>query len=206
MLQNIIIVASILLIGWLYFRKPSVKVPAGAFRVVDGDGVNIHHDKIRILGFDAPEWNQPGGSEATAALKALLRNGFTLKPSGQIDRYGRVLARLIVKHRRFGIPLPADVAVIMLKAGHGHCDARGWQWLRTHGRAEITARIANRGLWSGAGFMGWRAMNPKYWRQEQQKETAAIAYQTFIPLHSDEPRHAPLPRFKPKRAMFPSDL
>ena len=205
MLQNLIIFATVVMIGWLLFRAPSVKVPPGAYRVVDGDGININYDKIRIIGFDAPEWNQPGGSEATAALTALLRHGFTVKPSGERDRYGRILARLIVKRRRFGLPLPADVAFLMLKAGHGHCDARGWQWLGAHGRAELTARICNRGLWDGAGIMGWRAMNPKYWRKQQQG-LCAIAYQTGNSKPAAEPRHKPLPRFKPKRPMFPRDL
>ena len=205
MLQNIIIAAAILLVVWLYFRRPSVKVPAGAFRVVDGDGVNIHHDKIRIIGFDAPEWNQPGGEDATDALTIFTLGGFVLRPSGQIDSYGRILARLFVKRRFFGIPYRTDVAILMLAAGQGHSNVRGRQWLEAHGRAELKARIMGRGLWAKSGFMGILAQNPKYWRRQLQHTGGAIACQ-MAPNVPAEPRRAPLPRFKPKRPMFPRDL
>ena len=205
MLQFCIIAAVIYLLIRICFGLPSVKVPVGAFRIVDGDGVNIEHNKIRIIGFDAPEWNQPGGSDATAALSALLSKGFTLKPSGERDHYGRILARLFVRRRRFGLPLRADVAILMLAAGHGHCDARGRQWLGAHGRAEITARLMRRGLWSKSGFLGLRALNPKYWRrQQQQRQVFAVAMTSS--KGSAEPRRSPVPRFKPKRPLVPRDL
>lgn len=205
MLQYLIIASTLLIISWLYFRSRGIIVPPGAYKVADGDGINIDGNKIRILGFDAPEWNQPGGKEATAALGALIQYGFTLKISGRRDRYGRTLARLIVKRRWLGLQLTADVTVLMLRAGHGHSNARGRQWLSAYGRAELYARLMQRGLWANTGFMGWRALNPKYWRKNQPA-IRAFTYQTGNIKRSGAPRHAPLPRFKPKRPMFPRDL
>lgn len=50
-------------------------VPAiltGLATIIDGDTIRIGGVKVRIKGIAAPEWDAPGGVEATAALRALI--------------------------------------------------------------------------------------------------------------------------------------
>lgn len=42
---------------------------SGPASVVDGDGLRLAGYEIRLRGIASPEWNDPGGSEATAALR-----------------------------------------------------------------------------------------------------------------------------------------
>ena len=71
--------------------------------VIDGDTFVIAYDgvpaSVRLLGIDAPERRDPGGPEATAALRALIE-GKTVRidfadPSGRKrDNFGRLLCKV----------------------------------------------------------------------------------------------------------------
>lgn len=89
-------------------------------RVIDGDTIEAAIDlgfamtatmPVRLAHINAPEHNQPGGSEATAYLKTLLGDGKlvfkTYKPK---DKYGRYLAEAYVG--------PLYVNQQMIDSGH----------------------------------------------------------------------------------------
>ena len=42
--------------------------------VIDGDSFYIQGDEVRFADVSCPEWNDPGGSEATQALKTLIES------------------------------------------------------------------------------------------------------------------------------------
>ena len=67
-------------------------------RVVDGDTVHVFYQdevyKIRLTEIDAPERDQPYGSNSTKYLKSLLKDGMVDVDISGTDRYGRKLGRL----------------------------------------------------------------------------------------------------------------
>lgn len=80
-------------------------------RVIDGDSLRIGERNIRIWGLDAPEWNQPGGRQATAVMNALVAAGGSITcRTFYLDRYGRDVARCVTEHGR-------DLACEMIRSG-----------------------------------------------------------------------------------------
>jgi len=73
-------------------------------RAIDGDSLVVAWGplqiEVRIEDVDAPEWNQPGGPEATAAAARIAAGKacrLVYKDKGRVrDRYGRTLARVEV--------------------------------------------------------------------------------------------------------------
>ena len=67
-------------------------------KVVDGDTVHVFYQgeiyKIRLTEIDAPERDQPYGSNSTEYLKSLLKDGKVDVDISGTDRYGRKLGRL----------------------------------------------------------------------------------------------------------------
>lgn len=91
--------------------------------VVDGDTLRVRQApgaplvNVRIEGMDAPESCQPGGTDATFALRARLQ-GQTVALVGQRrDTYGRVLARVWLDQQ--------DVGRWMVSQGHAWSYRRG---------------------------------------------------------------------------------
>ncbi len=86
------------------FPRPPEKglLRATVVRVVDGDTLTVAVEgetkpiTVRVIGFDAPEKNQPFGDAATKFLKALVEGRqVLLEPDIQAtDRYGRRLFHL----------------------------------------------------------------------------------------------------------------
>ena len=70
-------------------------------KIVDGDSFRITGDEVRLADINAPEWNQPGGTQATNALTRLI-SGKTVyvdtdDKSGR-DQDGRLIAVVYVVH------------------------------------------------------------------------------------------------------------
>jgi len=67
-------------------------------KVVDGDTIHVFYQddiyKIRLTEIDAPERDQPYGSNSTEYLKGLLKEGKVDVDISGTDRYGRKLGRL----------------------------------------------------------------------------------------------------------------
>lgn len=125
--------------------------------VHDGDTVTCIDDanrpqKIRLVGIDAPELDQPFGRESRAALAAKLGGGRVRVEGNSRDQHGRLLGTLWVEDRDVNRELVAD----------------GWAWVFAGFNpdprlldAETSARSAHRGLWSGP-----HPQQPSEWRRD----------------------------------------
>ena len=125
--------------------------------VHDGDTVTCIDEqnrprKIRLVGIDAPEMEQPFGRESRAALATKLAGGRTRVEGDAKDQHGRLLGTLWVDDRNVNRELVAD----------------GWAWVFGGFSpdpdlldAESAARAARRGLWAGD-----HPQQPADWRRD----------------------------------------
>ena len=126
--------------------------------VHDGDTVTCLDDrglavKIRLVGIDAPEYDQPHGAAARAALAAKVGGAVRVEGRGR-DQHGRVLATLWNGDRDVNREMVAD----------------GWAWEfggfaadDDLAAAEEAARRARRGLWADPQPVRpseWRSLHP----------------------------------------------
>ncbi|MFM8236609.1 MAG: thermonuclease family protein [Actinomycetota bacterium] len=137
-------------------------IPARVVRTFDGDTVEVlvgrgdaaRPETVRMLGVDTPETHHPRkpvqcfGPEAAAFTAARLPPGTAVRLEldvEQRDRYGRLLAHVLVDDARFGDELlRAGYARLLVIAPNG---AHAREMLR----AELEARSAGRGLWGVCG-------------------------------------------------------
>ena len=92
--------------------QQSGALEARVSKVLDGDTFTLSGEsrRIRLWGLDAPEWDQRGGSAATATLRSLI-SGKTLKCNVlDIDRYGRLVGQCFLPDGR-------DIAAEMIRSG-----------------------------------------------------------------------------------------
>lgn len=123
---------------------PPAPAISGQARASDGDSLHLAGERVRLLGIDAPELAQTCqnargrswacGSQARAALAALLGRGtLACQPDGR-DRFGRILARCTVGGD--------DLGEVLVR--------QGWALATDgYGSAEAEARRAGRGIWQG---------------------------------------------------------
>lgn len=77
--------------------------------------VSLTTEDVRLDGYDAPELREPGGPEATEALRRLLASGEVwVKPTGG-RTFGRIIARAYVLTPE-GVVI--DVSQAMIRLGH----------------------------------------------------------------------------------------
>lgn len=156
LLPAIVVLLSVLiLIAVLAWLDPLPPRFSGTATASDGDSLRLGGDRIRLIGFDAPELDQvcwradgsewPCGREARAAMRRLLEGGeISCRPEGE-DKYGRVLARCSAGEN--------DLGATMVSAGLAIAtDAYGGE--------EAGARRERRGIWQG------RFSDPKTWRDQ----------------------------------------
>jgi micrococcal nuclease len=140
--------------GWYTGGRVAAPIPATVIRVVDGDTVIARLadgtvEKVRLLGVDTPEVVDPGkpvqcfGPVASEFTKSQLTGRrvtleFDAEPR---DKYGRMLAYVIVNGRRFDDELLARGYARLLVIPPNGSHARAML------RAELAARAAGRGLW-----------------------------------------------------------
>ena len=132
----------------------------GKASVIDGDTIEIHGQRIRLWGIDAPESDQlcrgddselyRCGQKAAAALAALfyaVPRPVICSPTGQ-DQYGRTVA---VCH--LGSPGP-DIGQWLVSNGR----ALDWPQYskREYEQAQQGAEKAGRGIWSGSFVEPWK--------------------------------------------------
>lgn len=115
---------------------------AGTASVIDGDTIEIHGQRIRLSGFDAPERGARCGSinvyqKASLALADIIGMHTVTCVSQGTDRYGRIVATCSVE----GVDLGHE----LVRKGW----ARDWPQYsqRAYAEDETSARANARGIW-----------------------------------------------------------
>ncbi len=122
----------------------------------DGDTVTCldtegRRVRVRLVGIDAPELDQPTGRESRAALVAKLAGGLVQVEGDARDQHGRLLGTLRLDDRDLNREMVAE----------------GWAWAFTGFAedsdliaAESAARRARRGVWADP-----QPLPPRQWRE-----------------------------------------
>jgi endonuclease YncB( thermonuclease family) len=126
-------------------------VPCMITRIVDGDTIECDGaHRVRLIGMDTPESNQPpNGAQASAALAAMAPVGSTvgLEPDVEPrDRYNRVLAYVWVGRSLINWRMVRDGWAVLLTY------PPNVQYVDAFADAERRAREEGRGLWASGGF------------------------------------------------------
>lgn len=135
----------------------------GRASVIDGDTIEIHGERIRLEGIDAPESRQTctdreSGDQIRCGQRSALwladmigEKPVSCTESGR-DRYKRVLAHCTVSGQ--------DIGAAMVKAGWALAFV---QYSREYEAQEAKARDAKAGIWQ------WEFVAPWDWRQGQRQ-------------------------------------
>lgn len=141
---------------------PPTPTVQGRASVIDGDTLEIHGQRIRLWGVDAPEARQtcedsggatyPCGRLAAHRLDERLRDRVVVCFEEDIDRYGRVVARCEAGGE--------DIGGWLVREGHAvrHARYAGEAYLDE----EAAARREGAGVWAG------RFSHPEDWRRERR--------------------------------------
>jgi endonuclease YncB( thermonuclease family) len=111
---------------------------------------------FRLQAVDAPERDQPYGVEATSELAKLVRGRELLFVYADVDRYGRIVARVWVGN--------IDVNLEMISRGAAWFDSEYANDDELY-HAEQQARDAKRGLWS---LLQHKRIEPWVWRKRKE--------------------------------------
>ena len=119
----------------------------GRAYVTDGDGIRIRGQEVRIVGIDAPEWDQLAkhsdgkwfnhGKVVKSALIQEIGGEEVHVVVEDIDKFGRMIGTVLHDGR--------DIGYWLVREGHAIAayDAR-------YKRVEQEARLAKRGMWAHA--------------------------------------------------------
>lgn len=129
-------------------------VAASVVRVIDGDTLAIGDARVRLVGINAPERNEPGGALATGALTLMVTTAeLVLCVVAAHDRWGRSVGRCFV------LPGGLDLSSSQVEDGYARSDAR---FSAGRPEAEARAQAEARGLWACASEA------PEAWREIKQ--------------------------------------
>ncbi|MBJ78490.1 MAG: nuclease [Nitrospinae bacterium] len=146
-------------------------------KVADGDTVTIVDEKgdkhrIRLGGIDAPEKDQPYGSESTKNLEWLVYGKGVTIEYDKHDRYGRIVGKVLVNPQgdvfclAIGCVRKVDAGLEQIKSGLAwhykkYQKEQSKQDRKLYSKAERNARRKPVGLW-----VGKERMPPWQWRRK----------------------------------------
>ncbi len=142
---------------------PALADVAGTASVIDGDTIEVHGQRIRLHGIDAPEsrqlcrrdgkpW-QCGKDAANALAEKIARRPVTCEDLGR-DRYKRIIARCTVAGE--------DINAWMVSEGWALAYRR---YSLDYADTEADAQAARRGIWAGEFVKPWE------WRRGKRLDT-----------------------------------
>ncbi len=132
----------------------SAETIAGRASVIDGDTIEIHGQRIRLWGIDAPEGRQTCtkggqdwrcGTDAANALDAHLRGATVTCTRKDTDRYRRMVATCQARGE--------DVGEWLVRSGWA-LDYRQYS-KGAYAGAEAAAHDARSGMWAGEFIPPW---------------------------------------------------
>jgi endonuclease YncB( thermonuclease family) len=146
--------AGLILVGTAAALSIPESAISGPARVIDGDTIEVNHQRIRLWGIDAPERDQPGGAQATAYLQRITLNESVSCNPRDTDRYHRIVAKCSVLGRDLGASLVSvGLAIDYTRYSHGF-----------YRDEENAARQEKLGVWcENCSFM-----EPEKWRREHK--------------------------------------
>ena len=168
--------------------RPSESVRV--INVVDGDTVDVvpanarrggEPTRVRLWGIDAPEWQQPLGSEATRALNELFRDarGVLRMEVFAYDQYARALGLLYWD--RDGRGQSINRAMVGLGYAYASRHRQGASFRKELGfdAAETEARRRRDGVW---GLSGGERELPWAYRSRQRQPDRARGFGPIVRL------------------------
>lgn len=133
----------------------------GRASVIDGDTIEIHGQRIRLHGIDAPEKGQPCfdatnrpyrcGQKAAMALEEFIGQSPVTCQEKDVDRYGRNVASCRARGE--------DIELWLVRSGHAFAYRR---YSSDYIGAEQDAKNNRRGIWAGYTQAPWE------WRKERR--------------------------------------
>lgn len=141
-----------------YLSTSALAEIVGRASVIDADTIEVHGQRIRLHGIDAPEKDQPCfdasgvsyrcGQKAALALDEFIGISPVQCRERDKDRYGRTVADCSVRGE--------DIEMWLVRSGHAMAYRK---YSSDYIAAEQEARNAKRGIWAG------RAQPPWEWRR-----------------------------------------
>jgi endonuclease YncB( thermonuclease family) len=144
-----------------------IVLPGRVIRIADGDTLQVALQsgqmKVRLASIDAPERDQPGGREATAALAARVKGRqVSLEVVDHSDGYDRLVAVVWLDDE--------NLNEWLVRQGHAWAFRGRYLLGRQYCVLERTAREAGLGLWSRAE----RNYAPWEWRHVRPGQDARL--------------------------------
>lgn len=157
----------------LVAAEPHAVLTARVVKIVDGDTIHVEvsgkqTQKVRLLGIDTPERDQPYAREARKELVKLVSGREVRLETHGSDGFGRLLARVFVDE--------LDVNADLVRVG------AAWVYRKYSDDAallalEREARAAQRGLWAlpaGERVPPWAWRHPEAASNGEQSKPAAF--------------------------------
>jgi endonuclease YncB( thermonuclease family) len=130
---------------------------ANGIHISDGDTIRLNNQRIRLACIDAPESDQPYGSQSTQRLSQIVGNGSNLRvQSVDTDRYGRTIAKFYVGDLYVQEQLVKDGLAWVYTQYLNRCPTTAGSLLA----AQEEAQLYRRGVWSSD-----ESIAPWQWRR-----------------------------------------